>query len=232
MKFSRYIAVLATLAAASVASAQNAASEPNVSTTLKDGVLSVRADMNVTNPTVSCEDAIKSLVAATVKVTGKENMSTKSLEAAFGSILAALTDKNHPAQGNVVSSNSVKESFSGGQPVFDAVSTLEIAGEKYSAETKTVVASDGSVSTQGNVAVTTDRGENYTFPVTLSVDSQGNASGSVGEKSVATKVSPEEAGGVRASAPDTQNADRTKSLGGVDEPFPVPDNTRVISSSL
>ena len=191
MKFSKYIAILAAFAAAAVASAQTApaaspTAEPKVTTTLNDGVLGVRVEMNVQDPTVSCEDAIKRSVDAALKVTGRENMSSRAVEASMGSILAAITDRNAPARGNVNSTINVKTSFSGGQPVLDAVSDVEIAGEKYHAKTRTLIAADSSTNTQGNVTVTTDRGERFVVPVTFAVDPQGNTTGSAGERSVAT----------------------------------------------
>ncbi len=236
MKISKYIAILAAFAVATVASAQTAPSasnangkapsavakgkskKPKVSQSMKDGVLSIAVQMDVSDPFVSVSDALKEIMLAVTEITGKDTMSSKPVEASMGSILAAVKDKNHPAKGNIDVNIDVKTRFEDGKPVMNAVTEVAIAGEKYAGETKTVVAADGTTSTQGNVVVTDASGVASTVPVQVAVDAQGNVSGTAGEASVATQTPQAEAA---AQIVDTNvaSADVT----------PLPDNTVVTS---
>ena len=175
------VAFAQTAAPASSAEAPKAVASDKLSVkaAVKDGVVRVSVSGKIDIKTTSAEDALKDAIAAALKSVGIRSNLAKAVESVMSAIKNALTDRNYPAAGDI--NLAVVATPNADTGVIETKVDLNIAGEKYEATAKSTFASDGSVSTTGNVTKTDEQGNKSTSGAIVNIDSNGNMT-TIGEK--------------------------------------------------
>ena len=139
MKILKYVAVLASAMLVSLTYAADAQSNDPVKVSVKNdnGAVSVSISVDVKNPTVSCEEALKDVLKKALAAVGADSLNGKAIRAAMVAINAALADRNAPALGPVEVSFVVKNKVEELVNVAEVAANVAIAGEKYQANTET-----------------------------------------------------------------------------------------------
>ena len=139
MKILKYVAVLASAMLVSLTYAADAQSNDPVKVSVKNdnGAVSVSISVDVKNPTVSCEEALKDVLKKALAAVGADSLNGKAISAAMVAINAALADRNAPALGPVEVSFVVKNKVEELVNVAEVAANVTIAGEKYQANTET-----------------------------------------------------------------------------------------------
>ena len=223
MKLLKYFAIMALVSVSGLAFAQKAnTSEPNVSVSMDSGVISLKINFDVTDPTVSSEDALKKALYAALKSLGQETFTGKALGATVAAMNSAMSDPNFPAKGNVELNIQIR------QPSADVIDTSLVAklgGETFKVDTRSVSdPSSGNISTTGNVAVTKADGSSVTSGVNVTTDAAGKVIGNVGSNTVAEQTPAAEAASEMTTSPESKEV-----ASGESNPTPLPDPTVVIS---
>lgn len=183
MKILKYVAVLASALLVSLTYAADAQSNDPVKVSVKNdnGAVSVSISVDVKNPTVSCEEALKDVLKKALAAVGADSLNGKAISAAMLAINAALADRNAPALGPVEVSFVVKNKVEAQVNVAEVAANVAIAGEKYQANTETRYnPATQTADTVGNVSAQGQNGVATTMPVLFAVDADGNVKGSVG----------------------------------------------------
>lgn len=183
MKILKYVAVLASALLVSLTYAADAQSNDPVKVSVKNdnGAVSVSIFVDVKNPTVSCEEALKDVLKKALAAVGADSLNGKAISAAMLAINAALADRNAPALGPVEVSFVVKNKVEAQVNVAEVAANVAIAGEKYQANTETRYnPATQTADTVGNVSAQGQNGVASTMPVLFAVDADGNVKGSVG----------------------------------------------------
>lgn len=183
MKILKYVAVLASALLVSLTYAADAQSNDPVKVSVKNdnGAVSVSISVDVKNPTVSCEEALKDVLKKALAAVGADSLNGKAISAAMLAINAALADRNAPALGPVEVSFVVKNKVEAQVNVAEVAANVAIAGEKYQANTETRYnPATQTADTVGNVSAQGQNGVASTMPVLFAVDADGNVKGSVG----------------------------------------------------
>lgn len=220
MKILKYVAVLASAMLVSLTYAADAQSNDPVKVSVKNdnGAVSVSISVDVKNPTVSCEEALKDVLKKALAAVGADTLNGKAISAAMVAINAALADKNAPALGPVEVSFVVKNKVEELVNVAEVAANVAIAGEKYQANTETRYNPATQTSdTVGNVTAQGENGATTSMPVIIAVDANGVAKGSVGNTQLVD------------SSSNAQNPLTTPPATDVNDV--LPDNTIVTSAS-
>ena len=218
MKILKYVAVLASAMLVSLTYAADAQSNDPVKVSVKNdnGAVSVSISVDVKNPTISCEEALKDVLKKALAAVGADTLNGKAISAAMLAVNAALADRNAPALGPVEVSFVVKNKVEATVNVAEVAANVAIAGEKYQVNTETRYNPSTQLSeTVGNVSAQGQNGVSTSKPVILAVDADGNAKGSVGD--------------TQLSASNGQNPLTTPPATDVNDV--LPDNTIVTSAS-
>ena len=220
MKILKYVAVLASAMLVSLTYAADAQSNDPVKVSVKNdnGAVSVSISVDVKNPTVSCEEALKDVLKKALAAVGADTLNGKAISAAMVAINAALADKNAPALGPVEVSFVVKNKVEELVNVAEVAANVAIAGEKYQVNTETRY--NPATQTSDTVCNVTAQGENgatTSMPVIFAVDSNGTVKGSVGNTQLVD------------SSSNAQNPLTTPPATDVNDV--LPDNTIVTSAS-
>ena len=220
MKILKYVAVLASAMLVSLTYAADAQSNDPVKVSVKNdnGAVSVSISVDVKNPTVSCEEALKDVLKKALAAVGADSLNGKAISAAMAAINAALADRNAPALGPVEVSFVVKNKVEELVNVAEVAANVAIAGEKYQANTETRYnPATQTADTVGNVSAQGQNGTATTMPVIFAVDANGTVKGSVGNTQLVD------------SSSNAQNPLTTPPATDVNDV--LPDNTIVTSAS-
>ncbi len=187
MKIARYALFIAAASVAGVAFAQtapqNAAStQASQQTAQKDGDFAVSASVNDGVITLSisgkagaldsASDSLKKAVAAALRQAGVRSNIAKALEATMANIKAYISDPNAPAKGDVTINVVLEPKLDTNEIVTKA--EVSVAGEKFTANTNSKFADDGSVSTTGSVSKVAENGTSQDFSVNTEISANGD----------------------------------------------------------
>lgn len=234
MKVLNYIAVLAVLSvggmlgaqtpapAASAPQAAGAANGIRVQAAVNDKEVSVKVDADSHGLLVSSKDMLKKVVAEALKAIGADTHQGKVFNALMVAVESSMGDPNTPAEGPISLALSIKPESDN---VYNSNLAFEMNGVKFASDAKSTVNPDQSVTTTGNVTVTSPDGVSKTNPVLLATSADGVVTGSVGSASVADKTV-----GAAASEAVVQTQSKTDALETSGSSSNViPDNTLVSS---
>ena len=196
MKVLNYIAVLAVLSVGGMLGAQTpapAASAPqavsadngiSVQASVNDKEVSVKVDAEARGLLVSSKDMLKRVVAETLKAIGADTHQGKVFNALMAAVESSMGD---PAsvEGPVSLTVSIKPDS---ENVYNSNLAFEMNGVKFASQAKSTVNYDDSITTVGNVTVTSPDGASKTNPIILATSASGVITGSVGSASVADKT--------------------------------------------
>lgn len=197
MKVLNYIAVLAVMSVGGMLGAQTpapadsapqAASAANgirVQSSLNDNEVTVKVDAEAKGLIVSSEDMLKKILAEVLKTIGADTHQGKIFNALMVAVKSSMGSPNDPAEGPVSLSVSIKHDS---ENIYRSNMDFEMNGAKVVSDSKSVVNADQSITTTGNVTVTSPDGAAKTSPIVLDTSVGGSITGSVGNASVADKT--------------------------------------------
>lgn len=239
MKVLNYIAVLAVLSVGGMLGAQTpapAASAPQaagasngirVQASVNDKEVSVKVDAEARGLLVSSKDMLKRVVAEALRAIGADTHQGKIFNALMASVETSMGDPNAPAEGPVSLTVSIKPDS---ENVYNSNLSFEMNGVKFASEAKSTVNYDESITTTGNVTVTSPDGAARTNPIILATSANGVITGSVGNSSVAdTTVAAAVSENLVRTHSSADAADGGTSASTTTSTSVLPDNTIVSS---
>lgn len=197
MKVLNYIAVLAVLSVGGMLGAQTpapAASAPqavsadngiSVQASVNDKEVRVKVDAEARGLLVSSKDMLKRVVAETLKAIGADTHQGKVFNALMAAVESSMGDPNASVEGPVSLTVSIKPDS---ENVYNSNLAFEMNGVKFASQAKSTVNYDDSITTVGNITVTSPDGASKTNPIILAMSASGVITGSVGSASVADKT--------------------------------------------
>ncbi len=243
MKIARYALFIVAASVAGVAFAQtasqNAASTQAsqqaaqkdgdfvVNVSVNDGVITLSASGKA-GALDSASDSLKKAVAAALRQAGVRSNIAKALEATMANIKAYLSDPNAPAKGDITVNVVLEPKLDTNEIVTKA--EVLVAGDKFTANTNSKFADDGSVSTTGSVSKVAQNGTSQDF----SVNTEISANGDITVKDAAgntVAISRTEAAQGASNLVNSNLVPNEVGGGASDDNAVIPDNTVVTSSN-
>ena len=221
MKTLKYALILASMIISGALFAQDNAPAKSdgvkVSSRVENGVITLVIEGSQDSKFVSCDDTLKDIVTRALSILGPKTQMAKAVEAAVAAVKANLKDPKAPSAGKIFVQVQVYPDQE--KPIVDVKTDIQMAGERYQADTKSTIADDGSVTTTGKVVVTDQQGVSKTSPVDVATKPSGDIvaqgpQGPVSEKSQGQLPV--------AEAPSVSDSDASVTM---------PDNTIVSSES-
>jgi len=232
MKILKYIAVLA---ASLLAGAVYAADNPNangpisVQVTTEDGAIVLTITVNPEDG-LSTEDAIKKAIQAALSKVAPNSLNGKAIASAVAAVKAVIEGKSEQMSTQLKVMVNCSNNTNLNENIAVVKTVVEVNGAKYESNTETTYNPETEVAqTTGNVTTTSAAGvTTQSSAISVSVNSNGDLVGSVGNAGVTDNVSAAAATTATGSSITTPTSEQAAQEGSTDV---VPDNTIVTSES-